>query len=122
VETSRETALPSSLLYKYVCCMYSENSGLDCCWIEYAEKCVFMPIKQVETPNSTESNCHGTKGNAHTRFNEIRAKATVIALASFYVGHLRKISLSLSLLKKKKKQRRRKKKDERFQGLAVFWQ
>ena len=44
----------------------------------------------------TESNCHGTnilivKGTAHARLKEIRAKATVIALASFDVGHLKKI-------------------------------
>ena len=44
----------------------------------------------METPNSTESNRHGTKGTAHTRFNEICAKATVIALASFELGHLKK--------------------------------
>ena len=46
---------------------------------------------------STESNRHGrnilvVKGTAHTRLKEIRAKATVIALASFDVGRLRKIS------------------------------
>ena len=43
----------------------------------------------------TESNRHGTnilvvKGTAHTRLKEIRAKATVIALASFDVGRLKK--------------------------------
>ena len=50
----------------------------------------------LETQASTESNRHGrnilvVKGTAHTRLKEIRAKATVIALASFDVGRLRKI-------------------------------
>ena len=49
----------------------------------------------LETPASTESNRHGTnilvvKGTAHTRLKEICAKATVIALASFDVGRLKK--------------------------------
>ena len=50
-------------------------------------------VQRLETPASTESNRHGTnilvvKGTAHTRLKEIRAKATVIALASFDVGRL----------------------------------
>ena len=49
----------------------------------------------LETQASTESNPHGTdilvvKGTVHTRLKEICAKATVIALASFGVGHLKK--------------------------------
>ena len=49
----------------------------------------------LETQASTESNRHGTyilvvKGTAHARLKEIRAKATVIALANFDVGHLKK--------------------------------
>ena len=47
----------------------------------------------LETQASTKSNCHGTKilivkGTAHARLKEIRAKVTVIALASFDVGRL----------------------------------
>ena len=57
-----------------------------------------------KTQASTKSNHHSrnivvVKGTAHRRLKEICAKATVIALASFDVGHF---------LKKKKK----KKKDE----------
>ena len=49
----------------------------------------------LETPASTKSNRHGTsilvvKDTAHTRLKEIGAKATVIALASFDVGRLKK--------------------------------
>ena len=49
----------------------------------------------LETPAFPESNHHGTnilvlKGTAHTRLKEICAKATVIALASFDVGCLKK--------------------------------
>ena len=49
----------------------------------------------LETPASTESNHNGmnilvVKGTAHTRLKEIRAKATVIGLASFDVGCLKK--------------------------------
>ena len=45
----------------------------------------------------SESSPEGTnilvvKGTAHTRLKEICAKATVIALASFDVGRLKKIS------------------------------
>ena len=48
-----------------------------------------------ETPASTESNRHSTnilvaKGTVHTRLKEIHAKVTVIALASFDVGRLKK--------------------------------
>ena len=48
----------------------------------------------LKTQASTESNHQGTstlvvKGTAHTRLKEIRAKATVIALASFDVGRLK---------------------------------
>ena len=48
----------------------------------------------LETQASTESNCQSTnilvvKGTAHTRLKEIRAKATVIALAKFDVGCLK---------------------------------
>ena len=51
----------------------------------------------LETQASTKSNGHSTnilvvKGSAHARLKEIRAKATVIALANFDVGRLRKIS------------------------------
>ena len=50
----------------------------------------------LETQASTESNCGTnilvTKGTAHTRLKEICAKATMIALANFYVGCLKKIS------------------------------
>ena len=51
----------------------------------------------LETQASTKSNRHGrnilvVKGTVHTRLKGIRAKATVIALASFDVGRLRKIS------------------------------
>ena len=51
----------------------------------------------LETQASTESNRHNTnilvvKGTAHARLKEIHAKAMVIALANFDVGHLRKIS------------------------------
>ena len=61
----------------------------------------------LETPASTKSNRHGTtilvvKGTVHTRLEEIHAKATVIALASFDIVRLN------NLLKKTKK----KKKDE----------
>ena len=49
----------------------------------------------LETPASTKLNRNGTnilvvKCTAHTRLKEIRAKATVIALASFDVGCLKK--------------------------------
>ena len=49
----------------------------------------------LEPQASTESNRYGmniliVKGTAHARLKEIRAKATVIALASFYVGCLKK--------------------------------
>ena len=49
----------------------------------------------LETPASSESNCKGmnilvVKGTAHTTLKEIRTKATVIALASFDVGCLKK--------------------------------
>ena len=49
----------------------------------------------LETPAFTESNRNGTnilvvKGTVHTRLKEICAKATVIALASFDVGCLKK--------------------------------
>ena len=47
VETSRETALLIKLSPLQICMLCSGNSGLDCCWVEYAGKCVFMPIKQV---------------------------------------------------------------------------
>ena len=55
------------------------------------------PPLDLETQASTESNYHGTnilvvKGTAHARMKEIRTKATVIAVANFDVGHLRKIS------------------------------
>ena len=47
----------------------------------------------LETEASTELNRHGTnilivKGTAHARLKEMRAKAMVIALASFDVGCL----------------------------------
>ena len=45
---------------------------------------------QVELPQYEHS---GTKGTAHTRLKEIRAKATVITLANFDVVRLKKISL-----------------------------
>ena len=63
----------------------------------------------LETQASTEWNRNilEVKGTAPTRFKEIRAKTTVIALASFDVGRLRKISIE---------------KDEQIQCLAVFWQ
>ena len=56
-----------------------------------------MASNVLETQASTESNCRGTnilvlKGTAHARLKEIRAKATVIALANFDIGRLRKIS------------------------------
>ena len=56
-----------------------------------------IDLTELETQASTESNRHGTnilvvKGNAHARLKEIRAKATVIAVANFDVGRLRKIS------------------------------
>ena len=51
------------------------------------------------------------------RLKEIRAKVTVIDLASFDVDHLKK-----NLLKEKKKKKKKKKEDEQIQGLAVFWQ
>ena len=49
----------------------------------------------LETPASTELNHNGmnilvVKGIAHTRWKEICAKATVIALASFDIHHLKK--------------------------------
>ena len=49
----------------------------------------------LETQASTKSNHHSrnilvVKGTAHRRLKEIRAKATVIALASFDVGRLKK--------------------------------
>ena len=49
----------------------------------------------LETPASTELNHNGmnilvVKGIAHTRLKEICAKATVIALASFDIHHLKK--------------------------------
>ena len=49
----------------------------------------------LKTQASIESNCQGmnilvVKGTAHTRLKEIRAKATVIALASFDIGCLKK--------------------------------
>jgi len=47
------------------------------------------------------------KGTAHTGMKDICAKAMVITLASFGVGHFKK-----SL----------KKKVEQFNGLAIFWQ
>jgi len=48
----------------------------------------------LKTPASTESNHHSTnvfvvKDTVHTRLEEIRAKATVIALATFDIGHLK---------------------------------
>ena len=51
----------------------------------------------LEAQASTESNHYGrnilvVKGTAHARLKEIRVKATMIALASFDVGRLRKIS------------------------------
>ena len=74
----------------------------------------------LETQGSTELNRHGrkilvVKGTVHTRLRlkEIRAKVTVIDLASFDIGRLK------NLLKEKKK---KKKEDEQIQGLAVFWQ
>ena len=50
----------------------------------------------LETQASTELNHHGmnilvVKGTVHARLKEIRAKATLIALANFAVGRLRKI-------------------------------
>ena len=49
----------------------------------------------LETPAATKSNCHGmnilvVKGTSHTRLKEIHAKATMIALASFDEGRLKK--------------------------------
>ena len=51
----------------------------------------------LETQGCTELNCHGrkilvVKGTVHTRLRlkEICAKVTVIDLASFDVGHLKK--------------------------------
>ena len=46
------------------------------------------------------------KGTTHTGMKDVRTRATVITLASFGVGYLKK-----SL-----------KKDEQFNGLAVLWQ
>ena len=51
----------------------------------------------LETQASTKSNGHSmnilvVKGSVHARLKEIRAKATMIALANFDVGRLRKIS------------------------------
>ena len=48
----------------------------------------------LETPASTELNRNSTnilvvESTAHTSLKEIRAKSTVIALASFDVGHLK---------------------------------
>ena len=78
----------------------------------------------LETQGSTKLNRHGrkilvVKGTVYTRLRlkEIRAKVTVIDLASFDVGHLKK-----NLLKEKKKKKKKKKEDEQIQGLAVFWQ
>ena len=54
-------------------------------------------VQRLETQASTESNRQGmnilvVKGTVHTRLKEIHAKATVIALASFDVVRLKKIS------------------------------
>ena len=56
-----------------------------------------IDLTVLEPQASTESNRHGTnllvvKGTAHARLKEIRAKATVIAVANFDVSRLRKIS------------------------------
>ena len=65
---------------------------MSCAWY----KCNGVHVCTVlETQTSTESNRQGTntlvvKGTSHTRLKEIHAKSTVIALASFDVGHLKK--------------------------------
>ena len=55
----------------------------------------FVLVLETPASSSTESNGNGmnilvVKGTAHTRLKEIRTKATVIALASFDVGRLKK--------------------------------
>ena len=65
--------------------------------VQYKCNGVYCVCAVLETQASTESNCHSTnilvvKGTVHTRLKGICAKATVIALANFDIGCLRKIS------------------------------
>ena len=48
----------------------------------------------LDTPASTKLSTKilVVKGTVHTRWKEIHAKATVIALARFDIGHLKKIT------------------------------
>ena len=55
----------------------------------------FVQVLETPASSSTELNRNGmnilvVKGTVHTRLKEIHTKATVIALASFDVGRLKK--------------------------------